>query len=163
VEGANCSTAQIGSTPSRDRCPSMKATTSCAGGRAPPRRKSPPLGGLVRPAELSQLFLQLGELVALVGCCSRTVAGVDLGLLHPQPERLGPHAELAGDAGRHAVVAGVLTTKLSDHPHGAFLQLRRVPPLPGVLVFRCGHVGEGVGGSFAAKASMSAGTGWPGS
>ena len=68
----------------------MKVTTSSVGGRAPPRRKSPLPAGCRWPAagRGSPCAARVSSL-ALLGREPGPHAGVDLGLLHPEPERLG--------------------------------------------------------------------------
>ena len=55
------------------------------------------LEDVVGPAELLVLLAQPLQLVALGGASAPFAAGVDLGLLDPQAQRLGADAQLAGD------------------------------------------------------------------
>ena len=50
VDGATCNAAQTGSTPNSARFASMNSTVIAVGGRAPPRKKSPPAAGSRFPA-----------------------------------------------------------------------------------------------------------------
>ena len=112
----------------------MKATTSCVGGRAPPRRNwRRRKMSLARRS--SVLLCAAPELGPLLGREATLRAGVHLGLLHPGAQRLDADAELAGHPGDHAVVAGIGPSQLEDHTHGTLLQLRRVPLRCGVLLF----------------------------
>jgi hypothetical protein len=56
------------------------------------------LQDVVGPAELFHFLAQLDELVVLGGRRPLPPSGVDLGLLHPEAQRLGADAELVGDA-----------------------------------------------------------------
>ena len=106
----------------------MKVTTSSVGGRAPPRRNSPRPAGCRSPGAAPVLLAQVASSSALLrGRQPRTLAGVDLGLLDPAPQRLVADTELAGHPRITALSPGSAARSLSDHPHSPLLQLRRIP------------------------------------
>lgn len=68
-------------------------------------------------AQLLDLVPQLGQLSVLGARQSRTEPAVDLGLLHPETQRLEADVELAGHPGEHRGVGLVLAPQLLDHAH----------------------------------------------
>src|SRR5215467_5275395 len=72
---------------------------------------------------------------------ARTPSVVDLRLLDPVAQRLDPNPQLTAHPGDHAEAVAIFGDRLAYHADRALPQLRRVPPLAGVLArVRCGHV-----------------------
>jgi len=103
----------------------MNRTIISLGGRAPLGRKTPPpLHGLVGPAQLEVLPLELLEPMPLLGRQAGPPALVPLGLAHPLPERLRRTADLLGDRGDRRPLRIVRGLVLHDHPYGPLTYLR---------------------------------------
>jgi hypothetical protein len=124
----------------------MKATISSVDRRARSRKNRRCFQDLVRSAQVADLFAKLGELGPLRGRHPGASTAVDLCPLQPCAQRLIADAELTSDSSDHAVVAGVLASKLEDHADRTFFQLIRIPLLGPVKPFSialrttCQHV-----------------------
>src|SRR4051812_19570292 len=70
-------------------------------------RRAPQNG--VRPAQLTNLALELGKPARLVGGGARTGSLIDLGLGHPVAQRLGVDAQLLADPGQRTRAGGRIT------------------------------------------------------
>ena len=129
MEGAICSSWQIGSTP---KFPVLVDVAHyLADGRSSSAAKKAEALRRISLERLSSRFsfcrrFELGPLLGREPC---PLAGVDLGLGHPGPQRLVADAELAGNATDHAMTLAGLLEGLEDHPDRPLLQLRRIPLL----------------------------------
>jgi hypothetical protein len=111
----------------------MNATTPSVDRRAQSRRNRS-LQDVVRSAQLADLALELGDPLLVGRRGSLPATGVDLGLLQPATQRLGPNTELPGHAGDHTeTLATLRVDQPLRHAHRALAQLRRIPPLRPVL------------------------------
>lgn len=107
----------------------MYAVVAASAGRAPREESRGGLEDLVGPAELLVLAFQLGDAALVRGGQSATTTLVDLGLADPTAQRLGPDAELAGDAGDGAVTHLPLFDGPEDQPDRSLTKLCRVAVL----------------------------------
>jgi hypothetical protein len=88
-----------------------------------------PLEDLIRAPKLPDLLLELFDPLRLRRSRARTPTTVDLGLLHPRPQRLDPDVELLSDPLHRPIRVAGLLTQLEHHAHRTLLQLLRVPTL----------------------------------
>src|SRR5262249_5608598 len=99
------------------------------------------LKDLIGPPQLPVFPFQLCDAPALLGGCARPPSVVDFRLLDPVAQRLDPNPQLTAHPGDHAEALAIFGDRLAYHADRALPQLRRVPPLAGVLArVRCGHV-----------------------
>ena len=109
------------------RLASMNAATSCAGGRAPPRRNCAARFRIsLARLQLTVLLLERLHPRRVARAHPGHVALVDVGLAHPGPHRLGAVPELRRDPLDRAVLGAQLGTQRPDHPHRSGLLLRAV-------------------------------------
>src|SRR5690606_12431683 len=73
------------------------------------------------------------------------LAGIDLGFLHPMPQRVRLTADLAGDRLTGSPAAGKIRSVLQHHPHGTLALLR------GKLVRRFARHGSILFGSWSLR------------
>src|SRR5579859_777349 len=112
----------------------MNFTISSVGaGRAPRQRSRCGLQDLVGSPQLADLALKLGDPLLLCGRDAWALAAVDLGMLDPIAQRLGPNPELTGDTGDGAYALAALSNGLVDHAHGSLTHLGRVAALEGTI------------------------------
>ena len=120
------STRQIGSTPNRGRCSSMKATTAAVAGRLPREESRGRLQDLIGPAQLEVLlfssFIRARSSVVSPG---RSPASVSARLTHC-PKCLVVDRQLRRDRLDGLPLRGVLALVIEDHPHCPFPDLRRI-------------------------------------
>src|SRR5579859_5970226 len=91
------------------------------------RRRRPQ--DLIGPAQLPILPLQLGDPTLVLVRHPRPPTTVDLGLVDPVPQRLGPYPQLPGDPPDHPVTLTALLDGIHHKPNRPLPKLGRIPLL----------------------------------
>jgi hypothetical protein len=108
--------------------------------RARSRKNLYSLQNVVGTTKLTVFFHELGDPLPGRGRGARPVPRVNLGPVHPQPQRLHTHAEILRHTRDHPMVSPVsrrtswtIRTARSRNSSGYFCRLRRAPPVVAML------------------------------
>lgn len=80
----------------------------------------------IRPAQLLDLTIQLGQPGHIIGCRSGPGTAINLRALGPASQRVGGNIELLPDARTFSAVTEVATTRLDHDSDSALFQLGRI-------------------------------------